>query len=82
MRHEHRRPAISTHLSVFDNLLARIQLTGVGRARMGETLEIVHLLGTSLKHARHFSMGMKAWLTSGVAFLDFLSTIADGDVSS
>lgn len=62
-------PAIYTHLSAFDNLLVHARLTGVGRARIEEVLEIVGLASTGRKRARHFSMGMKARLALGIAIL-------------
>ncbi|MCT2330822.1 ATP-binding cassette domain-containing protein [Helcobacillus massiliensis] len=62
-------PAIYTHLSAFDNLLVHARLTGGGRARIEEVLDIVGLSSTGRKRARHFSMGMKARLALGIAIL-------------
>ncbi|AOS62213.1 ATP-binding cassette domain-containing protein [Actinoalloteichus hymeniacidonis] len=62
-------PAIYERLSAFDHLLVHARLTGVGRARIEEVLDIVGLAGTGRKRARHFSMGMKARLALGTAIL-------------
>ena len=62
-------PAIYGHLSAFDNMLVHARLTGVGRARIEEVLDIMGLASTGQKRARHFSMGMKARLALGIAIL-------------
>ena len=62
-------PAVYGHLSAFDNLLIHARLTGTGRQRIEEVLEIVGLAATGRKRARSFSNGMKARLALGIAIL-------------
>lgn len=62
-------PAVYGHLSAFDNLLIHARLTGTGRQRIEEVLEIVGLAATGRKRARSFSTGMKARLALGIAIL-------------
>ena len=62
-------PAVYGHLSAFDNLLIHARLTGIGRQRIEEVLEIVGLAGNGRKRVRSFSTGMKARLALGIAIL-------------
>ncbi|MCT1658296.1 ATP-binding cassette domain-containing protein [Brevibacterium luteolum] len=62
-------PALYGHLSAFDNLLVHGRLTGMGRARIEDVLEVVGLSGTGKKRSRYFSTGMKARLALGIAIL-------------
>ncbi len=62
-------PAVYGHLSAFDNLLIHARLTGTGRQRIEDVLEIVGLAGTGRQCARSFSTGMKARLALGIAIL-------------
>ncbi|MDN5915358.1 MAG: ATP-binding cassette domain-containing protein [Pseudonocardia sp.] len=62
-------PALYGHLSAAENLLVHARLTGTGRARIDEVLDLVGLAGTGRRRTSRFSTGMKARLALGIALL-------------